>query len=115
MAVQKEWLKFFREQYPLGSRIKLRELEIPQEGLGRGSMGTLKKIDDNAGFHIEWENGQKSCLTPGYDSFSVLPPEPTMLNLYMPLIAEMQRGDYWSGDDDEPRNNKNECKDIIFA
>lgn len=102
MAVQKEWLKFFREQYPLGSRIKLRELEIPQEGLGRGSMGTLKKIDDNAGFHIEWENGQKSCLTPGYDSFSVLPPEPTMLKLYMPLIAEMQRGDYWSGDDDEP-------------
>ena len=53
MAVQKEWLKFFREQYPLGSRIKLREMETPQEGLGRGSMGTLKKIDDNAQFHIE--------------------------------------------------------------
>ena len=61
MAVQKEWLKFFREQYPLGSRIKLREMETPQEGLGRGSMGTLKKIDDNAQFHIEWGTVRKAA------------------------------------------------------
>lgn len=102
MAVQKEWLKFFREQYPIGSRIKLREMETPQEGLGCGSMGVLKKIDGSAQFHVEWENGQRSCLAPGYDSFSVLPPEPTMLKLYMPLAAEKIPGNYWDGYCDEP-------------
>ncbi len=62
MAVQKEWLKFFREQYPLGSRIKLRELEIPQEGLGRGSMGTLKKIDDK-GPLVLWKGEWRICCS----------------------------------------------------
>ena len=32
MAVEKEWLNFFRDQYPVGSQIRLRELENPEGG-----------------------------------------------------------------------------------
>ena len=99
---EKEWLNFFRDQYPVGSQIRLRELENPKGGFFKGQMGTLMEIDEDAKFHIQWENGQTSCLIPGHDSFSVLPPEPVTLKLYMPLCAEVFRTDPWDGPSDEP-------------
>lgn len=102
MAVEKEWLNFFRDQYPVGSQIRLRELENPKGGFSKGQMGTLMEIDEDAKFHIQWEDGQTSCLIPGHDSFSVLPPEPVTLKLYMPLCAEVFRTDSWDGPSDEP-------------
>jgi len=36
MAVEKEWLNFFRDQYPVGSQIRLRELENPEGGFSKG-------------------------------------------------------------------------------
>ena len=102
MAVEKEWLNFFRDQYPVGSQIRLRELENPEGGFSKGQMGTLMEIDEDAKFHIQWKDGQTSCLIPGHDSFSVLPPEPVTLKLYMPLCAEVFRTDSWDGPSDEP-------------
>ena len=102
MAVEKEWLNFFRDQYPVGSQIRLRELENPKGGFSKGQMGTLIEIDEDAKFHIQWKDGQTSCLIPGHDSFSVLPPEPVTLKLYMPLCVEVFRTDSWDGPSDEP-------------
>ena len=98
--VPREWLEFMREQYPKGSRIRLIEMADDPHPLPEGSTGTLDHIDDAGHFHINWDNGRGLALVIGENRFSIQPPEPTPLKLYMPLTADFYPRNEW-GDVEE--------------
>lgn len=101
MKIAKEWLDFLREQYPAGSRIQLTEMGSNPDPIPPGSMGTLDHIDDAGQFQIIWDNGRSLALVIGEDRFTVHPPEPTLLKLYMPLNAEFYPRDEWGDSSEE--------------
>ena len=87
--LSREWLNFLREQHPAGSRVILKELSDPYRQMVPGSMGTLDSIDDIGTYHVHWDDGSCLGLVIGEDRFSVVPPEPTLVKLYMPLTADL--------------------------
>ena len=118
MSIPKEWLDFLREQYPEGSRIKVRTLgEGAPDALKPGATGSLEHIDENGVFHVAWDGGETLPLVIGQDSFSVSPPPLQTFKLYKPMTAT-----YYDGEDDpeqditmDPREAAEYAPQIISA
>ena len=95
MFTSEKMVKFLQEKYPPGTRIRLVSMEDPYAPVAPGTEGTLVCVDDAGQFQMKWDNGRTLALIPGEDSFTVLPPERSVLKLYMPLTAELYEPDEW--------------------
>ena len=101
MRQNPEWVKFMKEQYPPGTRIRLTEMRDPYAPVPPGTEGTVDFVDDACGIHMQWDNGRTLALIPGEDRFSVIPQPLQTLKLYMPLtVRSYERNEYGDMDDD---------------
>jgi len=102
MQADPKWLVLLREKYPPGSRIQLTEMKDPYNPVAPGTMGTVDHVDDAGTVHMKWDDGRTLGLIPGKDRFSILPPEPTLLKLYMPMTVDCYERNGYGDLEDEP-------------
>ena len=102
MNINHEMVESLRKQYPPGTRIRLDNMDDPYAPVPAGMTGTVESIDDAGQFHMRWDNGRTLALIPGVDSFTVLPPQLSVMKLYMPLTADLYARDEWGDMPEEP-------------
>ena len=98
--MDRKMVKFIKEQYPPGTRIRLNSMHDPYAPITPGTEGIVDVVDDAGSIHMKWDNGRTLAIVPGEDSFTVLPPKLETLKLYMPLTAEFYEPNEY-GDLDE--------------
>jgi hypothetical protein len=96
------WLKFIRDQYSPGTRIRLTQMDDPYAPIPSGTEGTVDFVDDAGQIHMKWDNGRSLALIPGEDSFSKIAPPLQTLKLYMPLTVTQYEQDEWGSWDEYP-------------
>lgn len=60
-------VKRLREQYPVGSRVELLEMDDPQAP-PIGTKGTVKGVDDIGSIMVAWDNGCGLSVAFGVDA-----------------------------------------------
>jgi len=96
------WLKFIRDQYSPGTRIRLIQMDDPYAPIPSGTEGTVDFVDDAGQIHMKWDSGRSLALIPGEDSFSKIAPPLQTLKLYMPLTVTQYEQDEWGSWDEYP-------------
>ena len=62
-----------KKRYPVGTRIRLkRRMNDPYTPVSRGTIGTVKLVDDAGTLFMEWDNGSTLGLLPDVDDFEVV-------------------------------------------
>ena len=112
-----EWLDYLRKHFPAGSQVYTWDLDDPEHSFGL--LGILDHIDDSGRFHTRAKDGSIHVLVIGEDMFSLTPPEPTLLKLYMPLTAGFYPRNEWGdiSEDGEPWDGRTllDYEDSILA
>ena len=67
MNIRPEALKALREQYPVGTRIRLVQMNDPYSKLKPGDLGTVEFIDDMGSIFCAWDCGSHLGVVYGVD------------------------------------------------
>ena len=70
MSMIKEWqLKQLREEYPIGTRVELVQMDDPyNQKLIPGCKGTVVAVDSIGTIHVAWDCGSSLGVVYGEDS-----------------------------------------------
>lgn len=68
----REQVAQIKEDYPVGTQIRLNSMEDPYCPVPKGTIGEVISVDDAATLHMKWENGRSLGLVVGEDSFTVI-------------------------------------------
>ena len=68
----KETVERIREEYPVGTRVELVQMDDPQAP-PIGTEGTVNGVDDAGNIMVSWDSGGGLNLVYGVDSFQIVP------------------------------------------
>jgi|GEM_PF-3590500 hypothetical protein len=61
-----------KETYPIGTRVRLDEMQDDHNPIESGTYGTIESVDDAGQLHVKWDNNRSLALIPDVDLFTVL-------------------------------------------
>ena len=61
-----------KEQYPIGTRLKLMSMKDPYAAVPSGTEGEVTYIDDIGTLSMKWDNGRSLGIVVSEDSFEVI-------------------------------------------
>ena len=67
--MSKEQVKYYKENYPEGTRIELDYMGDDPRPIAPGTTGTVQCVDDIGTIHCAFDNGRHLGLVPGEDGF----------------------------------------------
>lgn len=70
--LSEEEIKYYKENFPEGTRIELINMTDPYVSIPSGTRGTVRITDDIGTLHTVFDNGRRLGIIPGVDSFRKL-------------------------------------------
>ena len=70
-GVSREMVSYLREQYPVGARVELVQMDDPQAP-PIGTKGTVRGVDAIGSIMVSWDNGSSLSVVYGEDSCRVI-------------------------------------------
>ncbi len=67
-GIGKKQIERLRQEYPVGTRVELVEMNDPYSRLEVGDKGTVTGVDDIGTIHVNWDNGSSLGIAFGEDS-----------------------------------------------
>lgn len=64
-----EQIKFYKENFPEGTRVQLDRMEDYPNPIPAGTKGSVVAVDDIGTIHVNFDNGRLLGICPEVDSF----------------------------------------------
>ena len=69
MAMSKGRIEFYKEHYPVGTRVQLDSMGDDPRPVPAGTKGTVVAVDDMGTVHVNFDNGRALGVCPEVDKF----------------------------------------------